>query len=52
MATTNLEVEMAREKGFEGRVMVAVDHSASPALGWMWTVESQAAETTRECSEL
>ena len=51
IATTSFEDDAARENGFEGKLIVAVDHSASSA-GWMWTVESQAAETMRECSLL
>ena len=51
MATTSLEGETERENGFEGRLMVAGDQVAS-SPGWMWTVESQAAEITIACSLL
>jgi len=33
MATTNLLVEIEREKGLLGKFIVAVDHSASGVVG-------------------
>ena len=44
---TSFDGDKESEKGFEGRLMVAGDHVASVA-GCTWTVESQAAEMTRE----
>jgi hypothetical protein len=51
MATTSFVGEIDRENGLEGRLMVTGGHAASPA-GWTWSVESQAAEITIECSLL
>jgi hypothetical protein len=51
MATTSFVGEIDRENGLEGRLMVTGGHVASPA-GWTCSVESQAAEITKECSLL
>jgi hypothetical protein len=52
IATTSFVGEREIEKGFEGSGMAAGVMGEEEGCLWMWRVESQEAEMTRQCSLL